>query len=80
MTTEQGTSCGGSEPGLRGHAAIARTFDSWAHQGRDASMERGHGDVVGQVISKLGIKPGEQILDLGCGNGWATRLLARSAP
>ncbi len=63
-----------------GHEKLATTFDEWAATGRDASMERGHGDVVHQVVAKLGIKPGEQILDLGCGNGWATRLLAKSAP
>lgn len=58
---------------------IAAKFDEWADAGRDASMERGHGDVVEQVVSQLGIGPGQQILDLGCGNGWATRLLAKSA-
>ncbi|MCE9594096.1 MAG: class I SAM-dependent methyltransferase [Planctomycetes bacterium] len=72
--------CGGSTDGSGGHAALVRTFDAWAAEGRDASMERGHGDVVAQVVAKLGIKPGEQILDLGCGNGWATRLLAKAAP
>lgn len=80
MTEQQRSACGGGEPQLKGHAAVVHTFDAWASQGRDTSMERGHGDVVHQVISKLGVKPGEQILDLGCGNGWATRLLAKSAP
>lgn len=58
---------------------IASVFDEWAAGGRDASMENGHKDVVEQVVGRLGIGPGQQILDLGCGNGWATRLLAKSA-
>jgi ubiquinone/menaquinone biosynthesis C-methylase UbiE len=61
------------------HERLATTFDQWAADGRDASMEREHGDVVGQVLAQLEIRPGEQILDLGCGNGWATRLLAKAA-
>ena len=60
-------------------SAIAAKFDEWADAGRDASMESGHQDVVEQVVAQLGIGPGQQILDLGCGNGWATRLLAKSA-
>ena len=61
------------------HDRIAATFDKWAHSGRAESMEHGHGDVVRQVIARMRFKPGDQILDLGCGNGWATRLLAKSA-
>jgi arsenite methyltransferase len=62
------------------HDRIATTFDAWAKNGRAESMEEGHGDVVRQVIARMRFKPGDQILDLGCGNGWATRLLAKSAP
>ena len=62
------------------HAAIASTFDAWAERGEADRLEQAHGDVVQQVLAELCIKPGERILDLGCGNGWATRLLARSAP
>ena len=62
------------------HERIASTFDQWAADGRDQRMEQGHGDVVRQVVAQLGVRPGEQILDLGCGNGWATRLLAKTAP
>jgi len=59
---------------------IATTFDAWAKSGRADRMEDGHGDVVAQVVARMGLRPGHQILDLGCGNGWATRLLASQAP
>lgn len=61
------------------HEKLAKTFDQWADDGRDVGMEHEHGDVTRQVIERLGIQPGEMILDLGCGNGWSTRLLARAA-
>ena len=57
---------------------VVETFDRWADEGRDKGMEDGHGDVVSQAVKQMGIKPGERILDLGCGNGWATRMLAQS--
>ena len=61
------------------HEAIATTFDSWAAKGDDVGMEEAHGDVVTQVVEGLKIGPGAKILDLGCGNGWATRMLAKKA-
>jgi ubiquinone/menaquinone biosynthesis C-methylase UbiE len=62
------------------HEKIRSTFDTWADNGRAESMERGHGDVVRQVIARIAVRAGDKILDLGCGNGWATRMLARTAP
>ncbi|MAF64900.1 MAG: hypothetical protein CMJ84_04480 [Planctomycetes bacterium] len=60
--------------------ATTETFDEWARSGRADRMETSHGDVAAQVIEGLLIRPGFQILDLGCGTGWATRLLAQAAP
>jgi ubiquinone/menaquinone biosynthesis C-methylase UbiE len=60
------------------HELLATTFDQWAAEGRDAAMENEHGDAVRQVVAQMGIQSGDQILDLGCGNGWATRLLAKT--
>ena len=62
------------------HERIASTFDGWADSGRAEGLADAHGDVVRQVIARMEIRPGQQILDLGCGSGWATRLLAGAAP
>ncbi|MFT7480747.1 MAG: trans-aconitate methyltransferase, partial [Gammaproteobacteria bacterium] len=62
------------------HDKIASTFDDWAKSGRAERLEDGHGDVVRQVIARMDFKAGDQTLDLGCGSGWATRLLANGAP
>jgi SAM-dependent methyltransferase len=62
------------------HEAIATKFDEWAETGLEVGMENGHGDVVRQALEALGLRSGERSLDLGCGNGWATRLLAKAAP
>jgi ubiquinone/menaquinone biosynthesis C-methylase UbiE len=57
---------------------VVETFDRWAEEGRDAGLEREHCDVVKQVIAAMELRPGERVLDLGCGNGWATRLIAQA--
>jgi len=58
---------------------IIEEFDAWVADGRSEGLEKGHGDVVRQVIERMGIGPGEKVLDLGCGTGWATRLLAKAS-
>jgi ubiquinone/menaquinone biosynthesis C-methylase UbiE len=55
-------------------------FNEWAKAGRGPSMERGHRPVGKQAIRLLAIPDGGRVLDIGCGNGWATRLMAEQAP
>jgi ubiquinone/menaquinone biosynthesis C-methylase UbiE len=57
---------------------VIETFDRWAEEGRDAELEHEHVDVARQVIADMQLEPGERVLDLGCGNGWATRLIAQA--
>ena len=63
-----------------GHEEIAGKFDQWADDGGADTLEEQHGDVVHQVIDRMGIRPGDLVLDMGCGSGWATRLLGNAAP
>lgn len=51
-------------------------FDRWARDGRGESMEEGHAAVTRAIIDMMGLAPTSRVLDLGCGTGWATRLLA----
>ena len=52
-------------------------FNRWAEDGRGDEMENHHLNITEQTVRQMDLRPGERILDLGCGTGWATRLLAR---
>lgn len=53
----------------------ASLFDDWARAGRAEGMERGHQPRAIQALEDMPIKLGDKLLDLGCGNGWATAWL-----
>jgi len=52
-------------------------FNRWAAEGEGEKMERHHLDITEKTIRLMQLRAGERVLDLGCGAGWATRLLAR---
>jgi arsenite methyltransferase len=52
-------------------------FNRWAESGRGAEMEKHHLDITEKTIRLMELRAGERVLDLSCGTGWATRLLAR---
>ena len=54
-------------------------FNEWARAGKGDSMERGHRPVGEQAIARMDVPPEAIILDVGCGSGWAARLLAAQA-
>src|SRR5689334_17842043 len=56
---------------------LREEFNRWAEAGRGEEMERHHLDITEKTIRLMELRPGERVLDLGCGAGWATRLLAR---
>jgi len=54
-------------------------FNEWALAGKGESMERGHRPVGEQAIARMNVSKEARVLDIGCGSGWATRLLAEFA-
>lgn len=54
-------------------------FNEWARAGKGESMEQGHRPVGEQAIARMQVGMDARVLDVGCGSGWATRLLADCA-
>lgn len=54
-------------------------FNEWARAGKGDSMERGHRPVGEQAIEQMGLTAHSRVLDVGCGSGWAARLIAAKA-
>jgi SAM-dependent methyltransferase len=52
-------------------------FNRWAEAGRGEEMERHHASIAEQTMRLMNLNTGDRVLDLGCGTGWATRILAR---
>ena len=63
------------DPHLRQAASL---FDSWAEAGRADRMAEGHWPRVAQILDKMALTPGQQVLDVGCGNGYAVRAMAEA--
>ena len=56
---------------------LQREFNRWAQEGEGEKMEHHHLNITEKTIRLMDLRTGERVLDLGCGSGWATRLLAR---
>jgi len=54
-------------------------FNEWARAGRGEGMEKGHRPVGEQAIERMHLPSNARVLDVGCGSGWATRLMAAKA-
>jgi len=66
-----------TEKSLTPDEKLQQEFNRWAAAGEGSKMEQHHLDITAKTIRKMDLRPGERVLDLGCGSGWATRLLAR---
>ena len=52
-------------------------FNRWAEAGEGERMEQHHLDITLKTLRLMDLRGGQRVLDLGCGSGWATRLLAK---
>lgn len=62
------------------HEQLRQEFNRWALAGRGPEMEREHARITEQTIELMSLGPRDRILDLGCGDGWTCRRLARMVP
>jgi ubiquinone/menaquinone biosynthesis C-methylase UbiE len=58
---------------------IRREFNRWADLGRGRGMEKSHWDITRQMLDLMNVEQHDNVLDMGCGVGWATRVLAQRA-
>jgi arsenite methyltransferase len=57
---------------------LRQEFNQWAEQGKGEEMEAHHISITQQTLALMELKPGDRVLDLGCGAGWASRLIAKA--
>ena len=55
----------------------AELFDAWALAGKGESMAKGHWPMVTQILDRMDLQPGVEVLDIGCGNGYAVRAISQ---
>jgi len=59
--------------------SVSNEFDEWARDGRDRDMEAEHWATAKQMLARMPVEPGERVLDLGTGSGYAARTLSEVA-
>jgi len=58
---------------------VRKTFDKWAQNGRAGLMEVEHGRNVSKFLQTVSFDKPFTFLDIGCGNGWVVRKIAKEA-
>ena len=55
--------------------SVREEFDTWAADGRDKGMEDRHWHTAKHALARMPVEAGDTVLDLGCGSGYAGRVL-----
>ena len=67
-----------SDGNLNAEHQVRDEFNQWAEQGKGEEMEAHHISIAEQTLAMMDLKPGDRVLDLGCGTGWTSRLMAKA--
>jgi len=59
---------------------LREEFNRWAEAGRGDDMEKEHLPIVLPTLELMNLEASDQVLDLGCGTGWLSRLIAGRVP
>ncbi len=62
------------------HDQLREEFNRWAEAGRGEGMEQDHLPIVLPVLDRMRLQPDDNVLDVGCGAGWLSSLLAEQVP
>jgi SAM-dependent methyltransferase len=62
------------------HEQLREEFNRWAEAGRGEGMEQDHLPIVLPVLDRMRLQPDDNVLDVGCGAGWLSSLLAEHVP
>lgn len=55
---------------------LKKIFGRWASNGLDELMEEEHSRTASDILNRISLSPGDYVLDLGTGNGFAAKSLA----
>ena len=55
-------------------------FNRWADRGKGEEMEHDHWPITRPAVELMQLTPADTILDVGCGSGWLSRILAARVP
>ena len=55
-------------------------FNRWAESGKAESMQHEHWPITLPAIDLMRLKETDNVLDVGCGGGWLSRILAQRVP
>jgi SAM-dependent methyltransferase len=62
------------------HEQLREEFNRWAEAGHGEGMEQDHLPIVLPVLDRMQLQPDDNVLDVGCGAGWLSSLLAEHVP
>jgi ubiquinone/menaquinone biosynthesis C-methylase UbiE len=59
---------------------VRQEFNQWAEAGHGEGMEEEHATIAAGMVAQMTFEERDKILDIGCGAGWFSALLAARVP